>query len=272
MTIRLDRVQRALVAALRYTTEADAVLWAPAQYPRRALGSKVVTAKMVRGPLIQHASKYYQDEPTRLTWSISSAVDNDRVGLAATGARWTHDVVPGQSISEVRDALLSQFTSEVLPGVEVSSSGSGSIRFNASGVPGLLWRPAAIGSNVTVTEDATLGSEVTTAPGLCTIEIQTYAAGRAVESMSLLSKFMGALGSTNLVSIFDALGVSVLGPAGEPIDLTAVAGAEWESRAMARLTTSIRSYYAAAIDTIETVAITANTDLAGAVATAEASI
>ena len=263
MTTRLDRVQRACIAAMLAATPAAVAMWAPSSYPTRALGDEIVTAQIVRGPLISGTSRYFSAEPTNLIWRVSSAATAARVGLALTGGRWATDVVGGDTDTTIRDRLIVALTAGAtepahLPGVTIATDSTDGIRFTADGgAVGLLWGAAKIGpSAVTLAADVEADCEVTTARAACMIEFMSYAVGRGVEAMTLLGALAGALNSADMIAIKESYGVSFNGPMTEPVDLTSIAGADWESRASARLAVNVRSYRAIPIDDIDTATTT----------------
>lgn len=258
--IRFDRIQRAVVGMVSYLADAEPlVLWAPSHFPRRSDGVSVVTARAVRGPLVRPASVMSSNEPTILTWVIAAPAEGDRVGVSITGAQWTVDVPAMGTAETVRDALLELFTPEILPGVTVSDSGTDTIVFDADDVPGLLWRPQGIGPGVTVTATEVVPCEIATATAEVVVELQAYASGRGLSALSILADVAGGVHLEGAIERRNTTGVSLINVS-ELIDLTSIAGADWESRASMRMTLGVRSYKARTIDIIDTVELTADVD------------
>jgi len=270
--IYLDRVRAAVVAMVRAEAPAAAVTWAPAGYPERALGDTIVTCRIAGGPVLRSTWSAECDEPTRITWTASGVAVGQRVGIALTGGQWWYEREAGDTDTDVRDALLAKFTgdAQALPGVTVTASGAASIVFDTGGVPGLLWRPSLIGAgSVSLVVDTSVLSAVDTGTAFVTIELQAFAAGRGLAAHALLGAILGSLSSTDQVERRDALGVSLLGTTA-PADLTALVGADFQSRAACRLTLGIRSYRAVAADAITEVGFTATTDYAATAGTVTA--
>jgi hypothetical protein len=197
-----------------------------------------------------------------LIWRTSGAATAARVGLALTGARWYEDVLGGDTDTTVRDRLLAQLTAPtgepaILPGVAITADGTDGIKLDATGTAGLLWGARAVGpAAVTVSPTSTIHSEVMTGTARCTVEFQAFSrGGQGVEAQELLGALGGSLRSDSMIAIRDAYGVTFGGPLSEPIDLTALAGADWESRASARLTVHVRSYHVIPIAPIETATV-----------------
>jgi len=169
------------------------------------------------------------------------------VGIDVTGARWTVAGQGGDTLTDVRDRLLAALVPATeLPGVSTSAFGSDSIDFSASGVVGRLWRPVAIGASaVTVTTDA--NARVTTGTVRGELEIQAYADGRGLEAQELLGDVVSGLASPDVVEARQRWGISFPGRAGDIIDLTTLAGADWQSRASVRVPVAARAYRAVSL-------------------------
>ncbi len=258
MSVRLDRVEAAVVACvLALAPSGTVAVWSRSLYPHRNSDPSVVTAKVVRGPSVRPAELIEVDEPTVLRWSLAAVAAGARVGIAMTGARWYVDAV-STDVTAVRDALLALFTdgdgAEFLPGVTVAAIDDDTIEFDADGVPGLLFSPVAIG--VAAIEVITaVPSEVAMATSTLVVELQAYAQGGGSDASGILASINGGMSMSAAVDIRHDLGIVYHG-AEEPVDLSAIAGADWESRASTRWQLSTRSYIARAIPTIETVETT----------------
>lgn len=242
--IHLDRVRRAVVQTVVQATGA-VCLWAPSQYPRRSLGAAVVTARVTRGPRVLATDVFtVTDDPTVVDWSVSAATDDARVGLGITGARFLIDTPPGSTPEDVRDLLLAEIQDHTWPAaVSITPQGTDTIRLSATG-PGHLWHPTAIGSGVAVDVVTSAPAQIETSPAELEIEIQSYATGRGLDAHAVIADMVGGLSSQDLTDLRADLGVSLVGPIGDVVDLTALDGSEWESRAATRIRARVRSYRA----------------------------
>lgn len=256
MTVRTDRIEAAVIGCIRVLGPAgiDAV-WSRSLYPHRSSDNPCAVAKVVRGPWQKPADMHESDEPTRVVWTLGAVRSGARVGVSFTGADWTIDTI-STDITEARDALIAVFNTdagiEYLPGVTVTAVGADSIEFDADGVPGLLFTPARIGSAASIEVTAAIPCEVSTAIARVVVELQTYANGGGSDALSILAGINGAMGMSRAAELRHRLGVTYHG-CEEPVDLTAVSGADWESRASTRWQMTVRDYTAHPIDTIETV-------------------
>lgn len=258
MATRPDLVRRGVVAVLKDAVPAGTdVVWARRKLPRRPKTSAlVVTAGRVRGPALGASSVYGSLEPLEATWRISSVSEGDRVGLAATGARWMHTVAAGESLTDVRDAVQALLSGTALPGVTVTADGVDGVKLDAGSELGLLWGMAAIGGNVTLTIDVEQLAEVTRREAQSVVELRAYSAGESEVAAETLADIIGGLESTRSNEIAGNMGV-VLSVISDIVDITTLAGSEWEARAMCRLLVKGRSYVAHPVDEVTSLEYTA---------------
>lgn len=256
MAVRVDRVQLAIVETIAATTGAVGV-WSPSNYPRApGDGSAVITAKIARGPNLIGLRSFMSAEPTTVTWTVTGASAGDLVGIGLTSARWAYEVQVGDTDTDARDGLLALFSadSRQLPGVTVSASGADSIVFDSAGAVGALWRSSAIGPStvVSVVDSNAVDCEVTTGRAEMLLELQAYASA-GPDAASVLADLLGGLVSYDVMATRERLGVIFGGAAGDVVDLTAIAGADFESRASVRISAAMRTYRAVAVDTADTI-------------------
>lgn len=257
MAVILDRVKFGSMALIGLSTSALAA-WAPIELPRRpASGQDVITARLVRGPEIRGTRTYFQEEPTTVRWAIAAPTADSRVGISLASARFFADTGAAPTVTTVRDALLAVFTVDqlrLIPGVTAVADGADAILFTATGgALGRLFCPVAFGPGATAPATVVVDAEVTTGNARGMLEFQAYAAGPGVDAQSLLAELISGLDSHDIAEMRHNIGLAFQGPAGDVIDLTALAGPKWESRASVRLPVSFRSYRAIAVDTIDTI-------------------
>lgn len=243
MTVRIDRVRAMVMATARALVPTITPIWARSLYPNRNGDGPVLTAALVRGPLIAPKTHRVIDDPRELVLRFDGTIPGERVGFAATGARWY--ATAGIDDEATRDALLDVFTTDrgadfLTAGVEVAAVGTDGIAFDAD-APGLLWGAAAIGTGVELEVEAF--DEIEVAQGVATmvIELQAYAPDGGPDAAMILAEIIGGMGLDVAIAIRTDLGVGYLG-AEEVVDLTTLAGALWQSRAAVRLRLSILSH------------------------------
>lgn len=261
--VPMNKIRGAVVATANLLAPSGTVVaWDKNTYPHRGLGDAIVLARVISGPAITRTSTYSSNEATSIDWIVDDDVAvGDLVGIEVSGVRWGYEVQAGDTNEDIRDGLQAVILASVLPGVTITPGtwmgyygaffgaflgSSASLNFDASGVPGLLWRPAAIGPSA-ILVNSSVASEVASQVVDVTVELQAYAAGRGPEALELLSYITGGLQLSSAVLTRNAWGVTRRGTPGIPTDISALAGPDWESRAVARLDLGVVSYQATAL-------------------------
>lgn len=253
MIDRLRYAVRALVLAAHPT--GVQCVWDPSTYPRSpTTGGSIVAARIARGPSLDQSHLFDADAPTSLLWTIADPVASSRVGLRVAGVPRTADLDASPTAADARDALLDVLTDAVLgpallPGVTAAAVGAASIRL--TGAPGTLYAPLAIGSGVLLAVESSTYAQHATGRASATIELAAFAQGRAPSAIALLAQVESALRGYDVDAIESVTGVTFARhAAGEIVDLTAMAGADWESRAVVRIALHLRSMRAVPISDI----------------------
>ena len=254
MIDRLRYAARALVLAAHPT--GVQCVWDPSTFPRSpTTGGSIVTVKIARGPSRSQSQRIDRDTPTSLLWTIAALTANSRVGLRVSSVQRHTDLGAAPTAETARDALLAVLNAAVigpalLPGVTSAAVGTDSIRL--TGGAGTLYDASALGPGVTLTTEASAYAQLSTGHANALLEVQAYAEGRAPAAVALLMELEAALRGADVDEIEEITGCTFARhPAGEIVDLTDMAGAEWESRAVVRLAVHLRTMRAVAIETIE---------------------
>lgn len=254
--VKLDQVQAAIGAVVQTAAPSAVYLWAPAEYPSRALGAAVVTAEIVRGPDVEGMDGGYSSEPTAITWTADGAGDvGDPCGLVIAGWWYASVREAGDDVTDLRDDVLSQLEDA---GWDATASGAASIEIVAV-APGLLWGLREVGES-TIDLDTVVDCESMTGTARMVVELQAYCGGTArVEAQQLLSQIAGQIGTEDVIQARATRGLAIAGI--DPvINIRAVDGAGWESRAAMRLRCSARSYSARAVGVVDSAVLSAEAD------------
>lgn len=231
---------------------------ADATYPRSpSTGGDLVTYRIVRGPSRTQSQRVDRDLPTSilLTFDASPAA-NARVGVRLSGTARYADLGAAPTATDARDALGAVLRAAVvgpalLPDVTITDVGADSLRL--TGVVGSLWDPSVIGSGMTLTTETTAYVQCLTGRAVATVELDAYS---ATDARGLLMEIESALRGLAVDAIEDETGaIFARHPVGEIVNLDALAGPEWESRAVVRIAVSLRTLRAEALEHIETVEI-----------------
>jgi hypothetical protein len=231
-------------------------VWDPSTYPRSpTTGGSIVTAKIMRGPTRSQSQRVDRDVPTSMLCTIASPTANTRIGLRVSSVQRHTDLGAAPTTETARDALLGVLNEAtigpaLLPGVTAAAVGADAIRL--TGAIGTLYDASALGPGVTLATEASTYVQLSTGRANALIELQAYAQGRAPVALELLGEVDAALRGIDVDAIEEITGCTFARhTAGDIVDLTAMAGAEWESRAAVRLAVHLRSMRAVAIEQIE---------------------
>ncbi len=252
MSVRLDRLQRGLYEALSGVT--DVVGWGYGQQPREAGG--LLALRIVSGPALRqhHARGSLLLPGESLTLRVTSAVAGTRLVVTLNDYDYRHDVLGGESVTDIRDDLLAQI---LLGEVTVTASSSGADAIDLAAVElGGIRSLALVGEGLTaesvvVSDDAVL---VTEGQATFSVEMQAFGRGREPRNgaLNIVQSALDLLQSPTKREALNRWGVGLWG-LGTPIDISAIAGSDWESRASADFTCSMTSVGTEPVDQIETV-------------------
>lgn len=258
MSVRLDRLQRALYEALGGV--ADVVGWAYGEQPR-GTGSLLVL-RLLAGPTpgnVRHARGTPIKPADSIVVRVSDVVEGERVGIILNGFGYRYDVPNGATLGSIRDALLAS--------VVAGETDYGFVTATAVSTDGILLTADFLGGLRSLSLRGSLVSEspvfsgdmvlVTEGTAVMTIGFQAFA--RDCQPSSGAAAMLGAvLDRFQSVTVADALDEYGLGiwRKGEVVDLTAIAGAHWESRAALEISFAAKSVFVTPVDSIETVDLT----------------
>lgn len=248
--IVIDRLQLFVGQLVQLLTPGVTYVWSR-EYPRRTSDAAVVTCSMVRGPTVAAGRKRILLEPTQLTWTLTTPVAERRVGLEVAGAVFFADAPAGPvDVTALRDAFLAQvqLRPRVLPGVTAAASGADAVTL--SGAVGTLWSPRAFGEGAAVVSTSTALSESLTSNARVILELQACAPGAGATAQGLIGQLVGGLAGHDVLEAAMLLGIAIEGPADEPIDLSSLAGPDYESRCAVRVPMTLRSYRSVPVESV----------------------
>lgn len=261
--IRLDRVQRGLYAAVGGV--ASLTMWAHGEVPieqasagtmavlEMTAGPTPVRQQMARGRLLVPASS--------VIVRVLSATVGKRLIVRLNGYDYRHDVVADETVGDIRDALMDAIEADE-PGVTVSVAGSPGASFTITANSlGDLWELELVGGESDIDNDAPVfsgnGVLLSESDESLLVGVQTYSKTRSVHggAVSLAQQIRDKLQSEDVIEGLTREGVAVWGVGGIT-DISAIAGARWESRATFDVTLAARSVFRRPCGQIETVAFT----------------
>lgn len=258
--VRLDRLQAGIVAWLSAAIPSASVVWAPTGFPRAAEGPLVVTARLLAPPSaspLGGASTPVRMLPTSATVRVLAATAGAGVILRVSGRRWEILVPALATVESVRDALLDAVGEDPM----VSAT------FVAGGTSRIVITPTTLGDlyGVSITSDVEGMAEVEAMPTTLAevqlsdvrayVEIQAWSQdatprGGAAAALSRLETTR-KLQATR--EVLDVYGLSIIGGVPAPVELDALSGPAWTSRASVSLYIGQIAIAAAAIVPVERV-------------------
>jgi len=229
---------------------------ADATYPSRTDADRI-TYRIARGPSRTQSQRVDRDLPTSLLLAFADPVADARLGLRLSSTARYADLGAAPTATEARGALGTVLRTALvgpalLPGVTITDVGTDALRL--TGAAGTMWDPEVIGSGLTLTTESSAYVQCLTGRANAVVELEAYAAG--TDATSLLMEIESALRGIAVDVIEDVTGaIFARHPVGEIVNLDALAGPAWESRAVVRLAVSLRTLRAEALESIESVQI-----------------
>lgn len=269
--MRLDRLQRSLKEGLEDATGTSAH-WDYSRPSQGTLPATFVLLSMTSGPgpwVRKHRRGKTIQPIDEVDLMIGPFVDMSRVGVVLNGFDYHSDGDPAISVNVVRNDIMGQIndSSNIEP-VTASAPMAGALRLTADFVGAI--QTLSIYGPITVTSKTLNAGHVQVTEGTQTmlVNIQAFSKEREprLGAWATIQQCLAAIQSEDIVEDMRANGVGIWTVA-DPIDLSAIAGAGWETRAGFDLMLAAKASWIRSIDTIETVTGTA----AGETFTASAS-
>lgn len=262
--VRLGRMQAAFVSAFdAILGAAPQVLWAYAEVPRPASTTDLVRLQLLSGP--SYVGSFSDDEafdmlPTSSEIEITGITTGLRYWVNLNGYPYWHDAVLGDDSDDVRDALIAKLNAtDAEETATATSGGTGKITLTPDVPGGIQLLEVSPTAQMTITHGGTERIRVITGERQSTINVQCFAhsAQLSDSAHSMATQLIAGLDLASVRAIFDAAGVSIMA-VGPTADLTALAGAHFETRAQFSLNILQKSVLTEQISTIETVQFTMN--------------
>lgn len=260
--LRLDRFQQAIFDALSDSLGSGIdVGWAYGQAAFEQRGADLVNLKMSGGPS-QWTRKRKRGRPILpfddVTLKVTAAVPDTRNTIRVNDFAFFKDVVSVDSPETVRDALVVLLNADPTNDPWVATP--------AAAVDELVITPNSFGdifSLELVGDLAAVSQTLSGNAGLLTrgtrvfdIEIECFSKGREPRNgaWNIMSKVLATFEAEEYIETMRAFGVSVWDK-GVATDISAIAGANWESRATIDVQMTMQSVFVRPVEAIETVGI-----------------
>ena len=255
--IRYDRIQQAFFEA--FTGVADHVSWSYGESPKDS--GDLLSLTLTGGPSHHnrdHVHGLILCPADSLTIHVSAATVGTRPIIRLNDHDYFTDVVGGDTPETVRDRLLAKIQAgEPVAALSAAANGTDRIDLAAAFLGGLrkLTFPGQqnelLPEVVVFSGDAVLVTEGTMAH---TLLIEAFSPGREPRNgaWAMITDALERLTQLSVVAQLHAFGVVLWGK-GTPINLSAIAGANWESRALVDVEIAARTIAIEPVEQIETV-------------------
>lgn len=262
MATRLDRLQRGLFESL--TGIAPHIVWTQGQVPRQLVDSgdsgELLSLRLASGPVPVHRAHshgFTLTPASSIIVTVTGATVGTRNVVRLNDFAYYRDTVAGDTVATVRNVLLAA----------IQEGESGAVTATASGAAGILLAGDFLGglrslelvgqltsSGAVISGDSVIVSERTMSH---LVTLQAFSRGREPRTgaVALLDLALDELRAPDVSEELSRYGLGVW-DYGAPVDLSAIAGGNWESRASADLTISARSVAVRSVHEIDSVGIT----------------
>jgi hypothetical protein len=264
--LRLDRMQRALFDVLSEATDTD-VHWGYTEPTQEQLADSFVELHIIAGPgpFIRAGSRGRTIRAIdTVPLTVTSVVVDAWYIIRLNGFDYRTAGVSGDTVTDIRDRLVTAIEVDTLETATATTSGADTLDLTADSVGG-IWSLELVGALSAGTVTYSSGNVLVT-EGTQTMLVNVQAFSKSQEPRNgasmLIQQCMAALQSPDLVETFTRYGVGVWGKT-NPVDLSAIAGAYWETRASMDITLAVRAIWTRPVETIETVSATLDTTDAG---------
>jgi len=257
--MRVDRLQQGLFLALAGL--GATVLWTHGQVPRSELAGDVLSLSVTAGPapwLRGHAHGgrvMARVDSLRLT--VTAATEGQRTIARLNEFDYRVDVGADDTVETVRDQLLEQIQDGEAGNITATAQSTDAIDLTADWA-GAIWQlaiTAELAASDVVEADAYV--EVSSSTETSMVTLQAYSRGREPRdgAVSLLDRARSKLRRRDVQAILERYGLG-LWRVGTPVDLSAIAGGDWETRSAVDLTVAAQSVLVEPVDVIEHVSMT----------------
>ena len=258
--VRLDRLQAGTMALIRSRAPSGTTAkWTKTKYPRGIASDTYFTAQLDNGPSPRadrnHAAVYEAVLPLELTLTVDGVLTaGDTLILCVSGRTFRADVEAGDTAEDLRDRLLSEFAEPMIDAV-FSADGTDAMRIVAVAY-GDLYGVRVLRGPASLSVDVSSLCKVQEDSVRCEVEIQAYS--RSPDPMTgahaALSRIVQTLELPEQAAILEDHGMTVA-PA-NVVDLSKMAGPEWETRSAVTLSVYLPSVAASPINAVQSAGLT----------------
>jgi hypothetical protein len=263
LPLRLDRIQRALFETLGDALAPVMVAWAYSEETFESVPDEgLVSLTMIGGPQpFLRSGK--RGSLLNAVESITITVDSVTTGryvIRLNGFSYFTDGLVGDTLTTIRDRLVSEINGDDLETATASVSGVDGLTLTADSLGGL--RSLSLSGPLSAGPPTLDGRSVLVTEGAqnMLVNVQAYSKGREPRNgaWALIQRALAVVQSEDYIETMRRYGVGVW-TKGVVSNLSAIAGAHWESRASFDLSIAARAVWVREADRIESVNATLTT-------------
>lgn len=263
MSVRLDRLQRALVSALG--DAAETVLWIHGEMPHENISTGTVIAlSLTAGPtpvFRSHVRGRLITPADSVVVRILDATEGVRLLIRVNEFAYYHDVTALDTVTSIRDALLADISADE-PDITVTTDGVDGISLAADHL-GALRTVELVGGDSQIDNDPPVFSGdavlVTEASQTHLVNVQCYSKQRELRfgATAVAQTAHDLLQAEDILEQIDREGFAIWALEGIT-DISAISGARWETRATFDVTLASKSFFVRPVPQIETLNVVLN--------------
>lgn len=258
--IRFDRLQRGLYLALTGValgTSPAAVLWSKTQAPRASVPGDLLALSMLAGPSNDRwpASGVILDAAGAIELTVTGATPGVLSIVRLNGFDYRFESAGGDNPTTIRNELVKQIRDGEAGAVTVDNVGAAGMRLGATRAGGLR-SLRILGELEAGDPEPGETVEVKECSTTTLVSLQAFTRGLEprVSAAALLSRAIDQLRGADAIELLDRYGLAMR-DVGGIVDLSAIAGGNWESRASVDLTVAAMSSSVRSLGTVESMSL-----------------
>lgn len=263
LPIRLDRLQKVLFDVLTDALAPIQVAWAYSEESWETVPDEgLVSLTMIGGPqpFIRSGKRgTILNAVSTITITVDSVEVGKRYLIRLNGFDYFTDAVGGDTLTTIRDRLRDAINGDPLETATASDSGADAVTLTADSLGGM--RSLSLSGALSAGAPVLDGDSVLVTEGAQNMLINVQAFSKQREprlgAWAIIQRCLAVVQSEDYVETLRRFGVGVW-TKGVVTDLSAIAGAHWESRASFDLSVAAKAVWVRPVDRIESVETTLN--------------
>ena len=258
--VRFDRMRECLQGVLTDALgSAVTVKWGRDSVQRDSTKASMVSLTTSTGAVVSGnwRGRRLVLSPISISFTVTSATIGTLYSVYLNGFPYRYEVTGVEAVDDVRNALLALVVADARSPYSAAAGGAGELVITGDYAGALFQAEALPAPDWTIAQGATSATAVRERPSVTTLTVGSYSKGVDIfdGASDLDARVNAALSLQQYQTTFADFGVS-LQSRGTPTDISAIAGASWETRVSRDIGVGLRSVTTETIESIETVDMT----------------